>query len=131
MSILAACMKARAGTKAARAVGRRRGLLLATSKLALPAGRLGVKAAGPLLVRRARRRMPRFDDATRALGYALAVRGPLLAYELGLAEPPKRARSAPRVAAGALLGASAVYFLEPGRGAANRGRVARLVGLAG
>lgn len=54
-----------------------------------------------------------------------------MAYDLGLAEPPKAKRItpgvAPGVAAGVVIGAGAMYFLEPGHGAEHREKVAHLV----
>ncbi|MGH2888535.1 MAG: hypothetical protein ACRDNJ_02805, partial [Solirubrobacteraceae bacterium] len=63
-----------------------------------------------------------------AVGEALVTRGPQAAQALGLAEAPKQKRTAPRVVAGAAIGASAVYFLEPGGpGAEHRRKALELV----
>ncbi|MHB1538615.1 MAG: hypothetical protein ACYCUM_08670 [Solirubrobacteraceae bacterium] len=71
--------------------------------------------------------MQQLERASRALGEALAVSAPKAAYELGLAEPAKPKRTVPRVAAGVVLGAGAVYFLQPEHGREHRHEVAELV----
>lgn len=55
----------------------------------------------------------------------MAVHATRAAYELGLAKPPKR--TTPRVVAGIVIGASAVYFLEPESGPKHRKKVVKLV----
>jgi hypothetical protein len=153
MSVISKRTKAKAGFTAAKTMGKRPRLLLAGTKIALPAGKAGmkialpagkagmkialpagkagIKAGTPLLKRqarhRARQRVEQLDRASRTLGEALAVHGPRVAYELGLAEPPKPKRTAPRIAAGVAIGASAMYLLEPGHGKEHRDKVARLV----
>jgi hypothetical protein len=65
-----------------------------------------------------------------AVGMVVAMYGPLAARQLGWAEVPKQKRTAPRVAAGAVIGAGAVYFLEPKCGPGRREQVLRLMGNA-
>jgi hypothetical protein len=48
--------------------------------------------------------------------------------QLGLLEHPKPKRTTPRVAAGVVLGATAVYFLDPHSGAQHRRQLQDLVG---
>jgi hypothetical protein len=60
-------------------------------------------------------------------GTKFAVPAAKAAYALGLIEPPKPKRTAPRIAAGAVLGAGAVYLLDPEQGKQHRRRVAQLV----
>ena len=135
MSVISKRAKAKTGFKAAKAAGKRPRLLLSGAKIALltgtklarPAGKAGLKASKPLLKRRARQRVEQLDRASRTLGEALAVYAPRVAYDLGLAEPPKPKRTAPRVAAGVAIGASAMYLLEPGHGKEHRDKVAQLV----
>ncbi len=127
MSVISKRTKGKAGIIAARTVARRPQVLLAGSKIAIPAGRAGLKIAQPLLKRRARQRVEQLNRASRTLGEALTVHGPRTAYELGLAEPPKPKRTAPRVAAGVVIGAGAMYFMEPGHGKEHREKVAQLV----
>ena len=65
-----------------------------------------------------------------AVGATMAMYGPLAAQRLGWAEVPKQKRTAPRVAAGVVIGAGAMYFLEPKHGSERRGQLLRLVGNA-
>lgn len=127
MAVISKGTKGKAGIKATKAAAKRPQLLLTGTKVALPAGRAGLKASKPLLKRGARKRVEQLDRASRTLGEALAVHAPRAAYDLGLAEPPKSKRTAPRIIVGVLIGASAVYFLEPGHGKEHREKVAQLV----
>lgn len=128
MSVISRAPKGKAGIKALKAAAKRPRIALTGVKIAVPAAKAGLTASKPLLKRRARRSVKQLDQASRALGEALAVHGPRMAYDLGLAEAPKPKRTTPRVAAGVLIGASAVYFLEPGLGREHRAKVAQLVG---
>ena len=120
-------VKRRAGIAATRTVVKRPQLLIAGAKAARPAGEAGLKLLGPVLRWRVRQRVRQLEHASRVLGEVLVVHGPTVAYELGLAEPPKRKRTAPRVGAGVAIGAGAMYFLEPGRGREHREKIAQLV----
>jgi hypothetical protein len=142
MAVISTTTKGKAGVKGAKALAKRPQLLANGAKAAVPAGRFALKArkpalkvgkpalkAGkPVLKRKARKRADQIEDAARRFGEALAVYGPQAAYELGLAEPPKPKRTAPRVVAGIVIGASAMYFLEPGQGSERRKKVVELVG---
>lgn len=89
-----------------------------------------VKASKPVAKRKARKgvnRVERFGEAAAAFGRELVVYGPQAAQELGLVEAPKPKRTAPRVAAGVVIGAGAVYFLEPEHGREHREKVTQLV----
>ena len=135
MSVISKRTKVKAGFKGATAAAKRPRLLLTGAKIALltgrniapPAAKAGSRVGKPFLKRRARRRVEQLDRASRTLGEALAVYAPRLAYDLGLAEPPKPKRTAPRLAAGVAIGASAMYLLEPGHGKEHRDKVAQLV----
>ena len=98
-----------------------------SGKAVAPLSKVTLKAGSPLVKRRVRRRAEQLGDAARVIGETLVTYGPPAAYELGLAEPPKPKRTAPRVAAGIVIGASAVYFLEPEHGREHREKVAQLV----
>jgi hypothetical protein len=128
MSIISTTTKGKAGFKAAKGLAKRPRLLAGGAQAALPVGKLGLRASKPVLKRQARRRIDQLDKTAHTLGEMLAVQGPRAAYELGLAEPPKPKRTAPRVAAGVIIGASAVYFLEPEHGREHREKVAQIVG---
>lgn len=142
MSVISTATKARMGGKAAKTMAKNPGAMLtlgkAGAKAAGPMAKLGAKAgppmtklsmkAGkPLAKRRARRRVEKLSEAVRSAAEELATYGPQAAQELGLVEPPKRRRTAPRVAAGVVLGAATMYFLEPEHGKEHREKVAHMV----
>jgi hypothetical protein len=128
-------MKAKAGTKAAKSAVKNPGLTKAGAKTASPIAKFSAKAtkpvaklAKPVAKRRARNRIESISDALRSAADELVTYGPQAAQELGLVEPPKPKRTAPRVMAGVVIGASAMYFLEPEHGKEHREKVAELVG---
>jgi len=105
-------------------------LLLAGTQVPRPVSKLGLKASKPSVKRRAPNRVEQLREAAQqpgegahTVGEVLAVYGPIAAYTLGLAEPPKTKRTAPWIAAGIVIGASAVYFVDP----KHRAKVAQLV----
>ncbi|HET8976957.1 MAG TPA: hypothetical protein VFN87_02300 [Solirubrobacteraceae bacterium] len=83
--------------------------------------------AGFKVAKAAAKRPQQIVRASRILGETLAVTAPRAAYELGLAEPSKPKRTGPGVAAGIVIGAGAMYFLEPEHGSEHREKVAQLV----
>jgi hypothetical protein len=62
----------------------------------------------------------RFGESARAVGEALLVCSAVIAQGLGLVERSKPRPALPLLATGAVIGASAVYFFEPGRSAKAR-----------
>ena len=92
-----------------------------------PAGKAGAKASRSIVKRRVRKRAEGIGDAARAVGEAALLYGQQAAWELGLAQPPKPKRTAPRLAAGMIVGATAVYFLEPDHGKEHRDKLAAFV----
>jgi len=107
------------GAKAGKSALRRSWFGIAGSMPARRASKLATKASRRTFSRRSRTRVEQLgdaahllNDAARLAGEVLAVHGPRAAYVLGLAEPPKPKRTAPRIAAGIVIGASAVYALE-------------------
>ncbi len=128
MTILDVTTKAKASTNAAKFAINNPAILRRGVQVSRPAARLGIKASKPVAKRRMRRRAEQFSEAAKVIGETLVTYGPPAAYGLGLAEPPKPKRTAPRVAAGVVIGASAVYFLEPEHGKEHREKVAQLVG---
>ena len=130
MSIISPTTKTKAGAKAAKAakaMATRPRILASGTRVAVPTVKFAAKARKPLVKRRARRRADRLGKAARKFGEVVVEYGPTAAYELGLAEPPKEKRTAPRVVAGIVIGATAVYFLEPEQGPERRKKVAELV----
>lgn len=132
MSVISNKTKAKAGLKATKTAAKHPRLTARLTakgtKLAMPVGKVGMKAGKPFAKRRIRQRAEQLDRASHTLGQALAVYAPQVAYELGLAQPPRPKRMAPRILVGVVIGASAMYFLEPGHGAEHREKVAQLVG---
>ena len=124
MAVLDTKTKRKLGLKAFRTMARHP---KATRKAVQVAGPPVYKAAKPIAKRRMRRKVQRAGDTARVIGETLATHGPEAARELGLVERPKEKRTAPRVVAGVVIGASAVYFLEPEHGKKRRERVASLV----
>jgi hypothetical protein len=119
MAVLSKGAKTAVGVKAAKGVAKNPGVV-----------KLGLKASKPMARRKARRgvnRVERLSEAAAAFGRELVEYGPQAAQELGLVELPRPKRTAPRVAAGVVLGASAVYFLEPESGREHREKVLKLV----
>ncbi|MBV8989804.1 MAG: YtxH domain-containing protein [Solirubrobacterales bacterium] len=104
-------------------------------KAARPAVKLAFRAGKPVAKRKARQRVAPITDAAQRVGEAaglayamIATYGPDAARQLGLIEPPpKPKRTAPRVVAGAVIGGTAVYFLDPDSGEQRRKKVADLV----
>ena len=155
MAVLSTPTKGKISLKAAGAAWKHPGLTPFAAKPALKAGKtwLGVKAVKPaakamkpaakavkpaakakagyrkaIAKRRARRRVASVGDTARTVSEVLLIQAPEAAQELGLIEKPAPKRTAPRVAAGVLIGAGAMYLLEPGEpGRQHREKVVALV----
>ena len=127
MSAISIPSKRRLGFRAAKFAVKKPALLRLGARAGSGAAKVGFKLSKPVVKRRARHRAQRIGGAARTIGETLVVYGPQAAYELGLAEPPKEKRTGPRVAAGVVIGAGAMYFLEPGHGREHRQKVAQLV----
>jgi hypothetical protein len=125
MSVLSTAVKAKAGAKAVKGAAKNPGVVRFGAQASKPVVKLRVKT--PLAKRGARRRFEHFGETARDFGETLVAYGPSAAAELGLVEAPKAKRTAPRLVAGAVLGAGAVYFLEPESGPAHRDKVKDLV----
>lgn len=91
-------------------------------------GKLGFKATKPLAKRRARQRAEGLAQAARSAKETAVIYGPRVAYALGLIEVLKRRPTTPFFVAGVVIGASAMYFLDAGRGRERRRRVAQPAG---
>ena len=127
MSLLSSTTKLKLGAKATKHAARNPALVKFGAQAGMPVARLAAKAQTSMARRRARRRVGNLGEAVRSAGETLVTYGPQAARELGLVEAPKPKRTAPRLAAGVVLGASAVYFLEPEHGKEHREKVAQLV----
>jgi hypothetical protein len=97
--------------------------------------RTATKLVKPIAKRRARKRVQRAAEATRGIAMTVKPYAPGLARAIdSLIPEPKRKSLAPRVGAravlgtGAVLGAAAVYLLEPKAGREHRRKLRNLVG---
>ncbi len=124
MAVLRRTTKGKLAVKAAKAVAKNPELLRYGGKAAAPAAKLRFTIGK----RRTRRQARRLGNTARAVGTTLALYAPQAARELGLFQAPKQSRRAPFVAAGVVLGATAVYFLEPAQGRQHRQQIRQLVG---
>jgi len=125
--MLSTTTKVKLGAKGVRGAISHPGMVRAGAKGGMAMGRMAAKVAMPIAKRRARRRIGSIAETARDIGQTLVTYGPEAAVNLGLIEAPKRKRTAPKVAAGAVLGAGAMYFLEPEHGKQHREKVAQLV----
>jgi hypothetical protein len=121
MAALSTSTKAKAGTKAAKTAVKNPGLVKVTGKSAKPVAKLGLKGGKPVAKRRVKNRFETIGGALRSAADELVTYGPSAAQELGLVETPKPKRTAPRVLAGVVIGAGAMYAVE------HREKVANLV----
>lgn len=128
MAVLSTTTKGKLSAKAATQAVKNPNLVRVGARAAKPASKFVIKTGTPLVKRRARKRVVRMGETARTVGVILATYGPPAAQELGLVETPKPKRTAPRLAIGIVIGAAAVYFLEPSSGRAHREQVLRLVG---
>ena len=127
MSVIPTTTKVKLGAKGVRGAASHPRLLRTGAKGASMTTRMAAMATMPIAKRRARRRIERMGETARDFGQTLITYGPQAAANLGLIEPAKPKRTAPRLAAGAVLGASAVYFLEPEHGKEHREKVLQMV----
>lgn len=125
--MLSTTTKVKLGAKGVRGAVRHPGMVRAGVTGGTAMGRTAAKMTLPIVRRRTRRRIGGLADTARDIGQTLVTYGPDAAVNLGLIEAPKRKRTAPKVAAGAVLGAGAMYFLEPEHGKEHREKVAQLV----
>jgi hypothetical protein len=127
MAVLNTTSKEKLALKGSARIAKRPALLRSGAKAAKPPIKLGFTAGKPLARWRARRRLKNAMDTAQSLGAAVKEYGPEAARLVGALEEPKQKRTAPRVAAGVVIGASAVYFLDPKQGAEHRQQARRLV----
>ncbi len=127
MAVLSRSTKTKLGLKGAKVLARNPAILRTGTRAAAPAGRLGFRLAKPVAKRRARQRGADLSQAAQTAAAYLITYAPQVAQQLGLVEPPRRRRTGPLLVAGVVVGASAVYFLEPANGKAHREQVLKLV----
>jgi hypothetical protein len=104
------------------------GIRSAALEAAPPMAKLGLNLGRRFARRRTQRRIEQINEVVNTIAVLATTYGPILAQQLGVVEePPKAKRTAPLVVVGALAGAGAVYFLEPGAGAKHRRQIQKLV----
>lgn len=140
MSALSTMTKARLGIKLGTAAAKRPGLLMGAARAGTPAAKLALrgsrpaakgafKLAKPMAKRRGSRGVDSVADTMRQLEGQLLGLARQAQVTVKPARPSKLARTAPRVAAGALFGAgAAAYLLDPDKGEEHRRTLARLIG---
>lgn len=124
MSVLTTTTKGLLGVKAGKTAAKHPGAVKNVVKTIAPAGKATFQLGKPLLDRRLRRKATRLGRTT---GMVLTDYGPQAAYALGLAEPPRRRRTAPWLGTGVIIGAGSAYLLDPDQGAKRRKKIAQLV----
>jgi hypothetical protein len=98
-------------------------------KAAKPAAKISIAPGKAFAKRGARRGALQVSQTARTVGEVLLIQVPEAAQELGVIERPAGRRTAPRVVAGAVIGAGAMYLLEPGEsGRQHREKVLAMVG---
>lgn len=120
--------KAKIGAKTAKAMAEHPTLRKAGVAVVPPAAKAGFRIGRRQARRRAHEHAERLQGIARTAGGTLATYAPTAAEALGLTEPPKpKSKTGPALGVGAVLGAGAMYFLEPRLGPARRARVQRLI----
>lgn len=115
--------KAKAGTKAARGIVESPLLRTAAREAVPPLARAGVKAGKGRMSRKTRRQLEHLGESARTAASVASTYAPQVAQaaqEFGLAQPPRKKRTAPRVLAGVLIGAAGTYLLDPRNGRLRR-----------
>jgi len=123
--------KTKAGARTAKAIVEHPLLRTAVAEAGPPIARAGVKVGKQRLSRKSRRQLEQLGSTlgtVASLASTYAPQAAQTAQQLGLVEAPKTKRTGPRLLAGAVLGAVAMFLLEPGHGREHRQQVQRLLG---
>jgi hypothetical protein len=132
--------KAKAGLTTARAIIDDPAIRSAAANAAQPVARLSFGITKRVARRRARRRLDRLDAVVHHLAETVSATtdlvqtyGPSVVESLGslglveVRQPRQRRASTPKVVGGVLLGAGAMFLLEPVHGREHRRQLQRLV----
>jgi hypothetical protein len=133
---------AKIGATGAMAMVRHPALRRATTRAARPTAKVGWRVGKVVVKRKARQQLDQLGSVAGAgasvarTGASVARTGAGLwviyglpaAQELGLIERPKPRRTGRVLVAGIVIGAAAVYFLEPEHGGEHRRRVQEMLG---
>ena len=128
MAVLSNSTKGKVGLKAASAAIKKPAATGLLAKASAPAAKGGMRLGKSIAKRKASRRIEDVGKTARAVGETIAIYGPEAAQLFGWVEPPKPKRTAPRVLVGIVIGAAAMFLLEPGApGKERRAKVIALV----
>ncbi len=128
MAVLSNSTKGKVGLKAAGAAIKNPSATGLVAKATAPAAKGGMRLGKTIAKRKASHRIEDVGKTARAVGETIAIYGPEAAQLLGWVEPPKHKRTAPRVLVGIVIGATAMFLLEPGApGKERRAKVLALV----
>jgi hypothetical protein len=125
MAVLSNSTKGKVGLKAAGAAIKNPAATRFVAKASAPAAKGGLRLGKTVGKRKANRRLEDVGKTARTVGQTIATYGPEAAQLLGWVEPPKPKRTAPRVLVGVVIGAAAMYLLEPSDAGKERRSKAR------
>lgn len=127
MSVLSNSTKGKVGLKAAGAAIKHPAATRMVAKASAPAAKGGWRLGKTVAKRKASQRIEDVGKTARAVGETISIYGPEASQLFGWVEQPKPKRTAPRVLVGIVIGATAMYLLEPGD--PGKERRAKLLGL--
>jgi hypothetical protein len=125
MTVLSNSSKGKVSLKAAGAAIKNPSATRLVAKASAPAAKSGLRLRKAVAKRKANRRIEDVGKTARTVGETIATYGPEAAQLFGWVEPPKPKRTAPRVLVGIVIGAAAMYMLEPGAEGKDRRAKAR------
>jgi len=108
MAIVDKSTQLKVGAKAAKTAAKH-------PRQSIPAAKVAIRLAAPVVMRKVLSSAQQIGTTTRETVVYLVTYGPPAAENLGLVQRPKPKRTSPRVAAGVLIGAGAMYFFGPER----------------
>jgi hypothetical protein len=119
---------AKLGAMGAVAMARHPKLRRTTARAARPGAKVGWRVGKVVAKRKARAQLEQLSSIAQTSKGLWVVYGLPAAQELGLIERPKPRRTGRVLVAGIVIGAAAVYFLEPEHGGEHRRKVQGLFG---
>lgn len=125
MAVLSNSTKGKVGLKAAGAAIKNPAATRLVAKASAPAAKGGLRLGKAAAKRKASRRIEDVGKTARTVGETIAIYGPEAAQLFGWVEPPKPKRTAPRVLVGVVIGAMAMFMLEPSAAGKERRAKAR------
>jgi hypothetical protein len=120
--------KGKIGLRAAGAAAKNPGATSFVAKAGAPVAKGGARLGKTVAKRKANRRIEDIGRTARTVGETISTYGPEAAQLFGWVEPPKPKRTAPRVLVGVVIGAAAMFVLEPSAaGKERRAKVRELL----